>query len=298
MKVLVLGATGMLGHKIFQVLRNRFSDTLCTIRSSTNDESIRRVDLFREKNVIQNVNAHDFPSLQKVLLDLRPQVIVNCIGIIKQRSEAKAAIPSITVNALLPHQLAEICKQWGGRLIHFSTDCVFSGKRGGYLEEDLSDAEDLYGKTKFLGEVAAENAVTLRTSMIGRELTKRKSLLEWLLSQNHAKVAGFKKALYSGVTTNHLAEVVGDVIEYHPKLTGLYQVTAQTISKYDLLCLLRDAYNLDIEVVPDEAFFCDRSMIGDKFHRATGYVCPSWLELAAQLANDPTPYDDYIPHEN
>ena len=289
----MLGATGMLGHKIFQVLRNRFSDTLCTIRSSTNDESIRRVDLFREKNVIQNVNAHDFPSLQKVLLDLRPQVIVNCIGIIKQRSEAKAAIPSITVNALLPHQLAEICKQWGGRLIHFSTDCVFSGKRGGYVEDDPSDAEDLYGKTKYLGEVATENALTLRTSMIGRELARHESLLEWFLSRNHTKVPGFRRALYSGVTTNHLAEVVGDVIEYHAKLSGLHQVSGHTISKYDLLCLLRDAYHLDIEVVPDEVFFCDRSMKGDKFCQAIDYKCPPWPELALQLASDSTPYENW-----
>lgn len=297
MNVLVLGAGGMLGHKMFQVLRERFPDTVGTIRGAIKDEFYRNIDLFHKGNVIENINTEDFPALENKLSDLQPQVIVNCIGIIKQRPGAVAPIPNITLNALLPHKLAKICDQVGGRLIHFSTDCVFSGKRGGYLEDDLSDAEDLYGKTKYLGEVAAEHAVTLRTSMIGRELTKRKSLLEWLLSQNHAKVPGFKKALYSGVTTNHLAEVVGDVIEYHPKLTGLYQVTAQTISKYDLLCLLRDAYNLDIEVVPDEAFFCDRSMIGDKFHRATGYVCPSWLELAVQLANDPTPYDDYTLHE-
>ncbi len=291
MNVLVLGARGMLGHKMFQVLRARFPDTVGTIRGATKDELPRNIDLFQEGNVIGDFNAEDFPALENELSDLQPQVIVNCIGIIKQRPEAIAPIPNITLNALLPHKLARVCDQWGGRLIHFSTDCVFSGKRGGYSEDDPSDAEDLYGKSKFLGEVTTKNAVTLRTSMIGRELAKHKSLLEWFLSQNHKKVPGFKRALYSGVTTNHLAEVVGDVIEYHPKLSGLYQVTGQTISKYDLLCLLRDAYDLDIDVVPDEAFFCDRSMNGDKFRRATGHVCPPWPELAAQLANDPTPYD-------
>jgi dTDP-4-dehydrorhamnose reductase len=162
------------------------------------------------------------------------------------------------------------------------------------VEDDPSDAEDIYGKTKYLGEVSARNAVTLRTSIIGRELTHFKSLLEWFMRQNHSKVPGFTRAFYSGVTTNYLAEVVGNVIQDYPKLSGLYQVTAQTISKCELLCLLRDSFNLDIEVIPDEAFFSDRSMKGDKFMEATGYISPPWSELAAQLANDPTPYQSWI----
>jgi len=287
----------MLGHKVYQVLKERFPDTHCTIRQSGEDERIVKISLLQSDNVIDGVNAEDLNSVAKVLAEHRPKVIVNCVGIIKQRSESVFALPSITVNALLPPWLAEQCASWGGRLIHISTDCVFSGEgnrsNGGYTEDDPSDAEDLYGKTKHLGEVTVENAITLRTSIIGRELFHYGSLLEWFLSQQKAQVTGFRNALYSGVTTNHLAEVIGDVIQFHPDLSGLYQITSQTISKYDLLCLLRDAYKLDVEIIPDEIFHCDRSMLGNKFRRATGYVCPPWPKLTAQLASDTTPYEHW-----
>jgi dTDP-4-dehydrorhamnose reductase len=293
MKVLVLGATGMLGHKMFQLLRRRFPNTFCTIRGDSDDECLRRVELFQEGNVISHVTAEDFPALEELLRNQRPQTVVNCIGVIKQRPEAKDAIPCCMLNTVLPHRLAALCAEWGGRLIHFSTDCVFSGKRGGYVEDDTSDAGDLYGTTKYLGEVIAGNVITLRTSIIGRELIHRQSLLEWFLSQNQMQVLGYRRALYSGVTTNHLAGVVGDLIEFFPGLSGLYQVVSQTISKHDLLCLLREAYALNIEIVPDEAFVCDRSLQGDKFRRATGYRCPPWPELIANLASDRTPYKDW-----
>jgi dTDP-4-dehydrorhamnose reductase len=283
-EILVLGGMGMLGHKMVQRLRQRFPGTYCTIRGSTTDRVARR--FFQNGSVFEHFDATDFGSLERLLLANRPRVVINCIGIIKPRAAAEEAATCITVNSLLPHKLAQICRQWGGRLIHFSTDCVFSGRRGGYREEDVADAEDLYGRTKFLGEVAGEKTLTLRTSIVGRELRHFTSLLEWFLSQNHGKVKGYKKALYSGVTTNWLADVVGNLIDRHPDLSGLYQITGPTISKFDLLCVLRDAYNLDIEILPDDEFWCDRSMVGEKFARATGYVCPPWRELAAQLAEE------------
>ncbi|HKX28480.1 MAG TPA: SDR family oxidoreductase [Blastocatellia bacterium] len=290
MKILVLGATGMLGHKMFQILRERFPDTHGAIRSSINDPRWRKVTLFQRGNVIDHFDAAETARARKILLDLRPQVIVNCVGLIKQRSEAKDAAANIALNALLPHQLAEICGEYGARLIQISTDCIFSGSRGNYTEEDPSDAEDLYGRTKYLGEVARENTLTLRTSIIGRELIHRQSLLEWFLSQNSAKVRGFKHAWYSGVTTNHLAEAVGDLIQKFPGMSGLYQLTSPTITKYELLCLLREAYQLHIEIVPDESFYCNRSLDGDKFNRETGYQSPPWPTLVERLVDDPTPY--------
>jgi dTDP-4-dehydrorhamnose reductase len=216
------------------------------------------------------------------------------VGIIKQRDEARSAIPSITINSLLPHQLAAMVREWGGRVIHFSTDCVFSGSRGDYTEADDSDADDLYGKSKFLGEVATENALTLRTSIIGRELVEHKSLLDWFLAQQHQTIKGFKRVIYSGVTTNQVAQVVADIIQHHPTLAGLYQVVAAPISKYDLLCLLRDAYQMDVNIVPDETVVSDRSMRGDKLHAAIGYESPAWPVLVRNLAADPTPYQDWI----
>lgn len=293
MKILVLGGTGMLGHKVFQAALSRGFDVACTVSRPREDPLIRRVGLFHQGRVIAGVDAMDFPRLRALLVAERPDVVVNCIGVIKQRDAARAPIPSITLNALLPHKLAEWAGGWGGRLIHFSTDCVFSGKTGGYTEDSPSDAEDLYGKSKYLGEVASGNALTLRTSIIGRELSHFRSLLEWFLSQKGQRVRGFTRVIYSGVTTNHLAELVCGIAAGRPGLSGLYQVAAPPISKHDLLRMIREAYRLDVEIVPDDAEVSDRSMSGEAFLRATGCEAPDWPGLINRLAEDPTPYGDW-----
>jgi dTDP-4-dehydrorhamnose reductase len=285
----------MLGHKVFQALSGRYPGTKCTIYGSLKDPFYRSINLFSPQNTIEKVNAMDLQALRQLMEKERPDYLINCIGIIKQRGEAKFAIPSITINSLLPHLLAEWGLSWGGRLVHFSTDCVFSGGKGNYSEDDSSDSEDLYGKSKFLGEVSeAPNALTLRTSIIGRELIHFKSLLEWFLTQTGKQVKGFKKVIYSGVTTNHIAELIGKIISDHPRLSGLYQVTAPAITKYDLLVRLRDAYKLDIKIDPDYSEISDRSMNGQCFYEATRYREPSWDGLIAQLAGDKTPYSDWL----
>jgi dTDP-4-dehydrorhamnose reductase len=283
----------MLGHKMFQTLLSRYPDTTCTVARPLGEPFYQRVDLFRKGRVINMVDAMDLPRLHEILDSEQPGHIVNCIGVIKQREEARAAIPSITLNSLLPHKLAEFAAGWGGRVIHFSTDCVFSGKRGHYTEEDPSDAEDLYGKSKYLGEVSTENALTLRTSIIGRELSQFKSLLEWFLSQKGKTVRGFKRVIYSGVTTNYMAQLVGNLVAEFPSMSGLYQLVGPAISKYDLLCMLRDAYKVNVEIIPDDREVSDRSLIGEKLIKATGYRYPSWMDMVAELANDPTPYDKW-----
>jgi dTDP-4-dehydrorhamnose reductase len=292
MNILVLGGSGMLGHKIFQALQQQIPDTWCTVRDTSINSRLKTVDLFRD-NVIWGVDVTDWQALWRLLSDRRPKVIINCAGIIKQRAEGKEAIPNIEINALLPHRLAELCGSWHGRLIHFSTDCVFNGQHGNYSEESQSDAEDFYGKAKFLGEVAESNCLTLRTSIIGREISHFKSLLEWFLEQNHNKIIGYARAFYSGVTTNYMAELIARIIKEQSELCGLYQVTSDKISKYDLLCLIRDAYEMDVDIGRDNKFFCDRSMIGEKFLKATGYRTPSWPELIAQIQHDSTPYDQW-----
>lgn len=293
MKIIVLGGEGMLGHKMFQILSGRFPKTKCTVIGSFEDSFYRTIPLFTAATMLEKINALDFLSMQSLLNNEKPEYIINCIGIVKQRDEARMAIPSITINALLPHMLAEWASKWGGRLIHFSTDCVFSGQKGCYNEEDPSDAIDLYGKTKYLGEVSAVNALTLRTSIIGREITQFRSLLEWLLAQKGRKVKGFRRVIYSGVTTNYIAELVAKILIDYPKLCGLFHITAPVITKYDLLCRLRDAYGLDVEIVPDENEVSDRSMNGALFRKVTAYPEPSWDELVAKLVTDPTPYDEW-----
>jgi dTDP-4-dehydrorhamnose reductase len=292
--ILVLGADGMLGHKMFQGLSARFPGTRGTVRTPVASGPLRRVELLTTPAIMEGVDVLQEDDLRRRLDTLRPDVVVNCVGIIKQRDAATDPLPSIAINSLLPHRLAAWLQPWGGRVIHFSTDCVFSGRRGRYREDDPSDAEDLYGRTKFLGEVAAPNALTLRTSIIGRELQHHRSLLDWFLQQRGRSIRGFSRVLYSGVTTNHLTTVVGDIIERHRGLSGVYQVASDPISKHDLLHLLRQAYGLDVEIVADDAEVSDRSMIGERFRAATGYVCPPWPELVAELAADPSPYTRWV----
>lgn len=293
-KVLVLGASGMLGHKMYQGLRTIFPSTTAIMRRRKTTPPFCHIDLFQGSDVCDGIDCLDTDVLHHALAGVEPDFIVNCVGIIKQRPQANDAVASLAINALLPHRLAAWADAWGGRVIHFSTDCVFSGARGAYTEEDPSDAQDLYGRSKFPGEVAAENALTLRTSMIGREIEEHRSLLDWFLAQKSGRVRGYRRVIYSGVTTNHLADLVAAIIRDHPDLSGLFQVASVPLSKYELLCLLRDAFSADILIEPDDQEVSDRSMRGDKLRRAIGYVAPSWPDLVQQLAADPTPYERWL----
>jgi dTDP-4-dehydrorhamnose reductase len=290
-RVLVLGGAGMLGHKMFQRCSASFPDTWCTVREDRGDPLLARVDLLAGDRTLTGVDATRLDELDAVIGDLRPDAVINCIGVVKQRGEAKAAIPSITINSLLPHRVAASAARYGGRLVHFSTDCVFSGARGDYREDDFPDAGDLYGRSKFLGEVAEENALTLRTSIIGRELRTHRSLLDWFLAQRGGTIRGYTRVWWSGVTTNHLADLVVGLLDRSPSLHGVYQVAGGKLNKFDLLVALRDAFQVDVQIVPDDSVVLDRSLCGDRFGAAIGYTAPSWPALLAELAADPTPYE-------
>ena len=296
-KIVVLGATGMLGHKMLQKLRPHFPLVIGTMYGRRTEEPYSRIPLFDGPDIIEELDVLDWEGLSTALRNIAPDVVVNCVGIIKQREAAHEYIPSIAINSLLPHRLAELLAEWNGRLIHFSTDCVFSGRRGMYTETDFSDAEDLYGKSKFLGETPEKNALTIRTSIIGRELTNHRSLLDWFLSNKGRKVWGYRRSIWSGLTTNQLAGVVHLVIEQHPELYGVYHVANNPITKYDLLCLIRDAYGLEIEIELVDGENVDRSMDGIRFQSATGYQGPDWPKLLRDLAEDPTPYGEWLGSE-
>jgi dTDP-4-dehydrorhamnose reductase len=221
---------------------------------------------------------------------VRPQVVINCIGIVKQLPAAKDSLQSILVNALFPHRLARLCQAIGARLIHFSTDCVFSGRRGGYVEDDVADADDLYGRTKFLGEVSYDGCLTLRTSMIGRELATSHGLIEWFLSQEGKTIRGYTRAIFSGLSTSALSDVIAHIVAHHPGLQGVYHVGAEPISKFELLSLVKQVYGLNVQIVPDEEVICDRSLNADRFRRVTGFVPPTWPNMIEHIYQDATPY--------
>lgn len=295
MRILVLGGAGMLGHRMVQTLSARFPDTWCTVREPAGDPLLERVELLRGERVLPGVDVADLDRVDGLLGELRPDVVVNCVGVIKQRGAAKEAIPSITINSLLPHRLAAAAARHGGRVVHFSTDCVFSGARGDYREDDVADATDLYGRSKLLGEVADENALTLRTSIIGRELRHHRSLLDWFLAQRGRTIHGYTRTFWSGVTTPYLSRLVLELIERFPGLSGLWQVAGRKIAKHDLLVALRAAYGIDdIEIVPDDRAVLDRSLVDERFRAETGIETPGWEVLLPELAADPTPYHRWV----
>lgn len=278
----------MLGHKLWQTCSLRF-DTFATVRDEFS--TLRGHSMFDERRTLTGVRVNDFESVSQALLSTRPNVVVNCVGIVKQDAAAKDPITSISINSLFPHQLAEGCRGLGARLIHLSTDCVFSGAKGNYSEADYADPQDLYGRTKLLGEVSANNCLTIRTSMIGRELRGSHGLVEWFLAQEGKQIKGFKRAIFSGFTTNALARIIADVIEREPDLSGVWHVSAEPISKFDLLTLIKQTYGLDIEIAADESFMCDRSLDSSRFAAATGFQRPAWPDMIAEMHNDPTSYN-------
>ena len=278
----------MLGHKLWQVFTSRF-DTYATLRQSPSHLSLLNLE---ESHAIDGVSVEDFDSISRVLSDLRPDIVINCIGIVKQDAAGKDPIPSITVNSLFPHRVAKAVSDLGGRFIHLSTDCVFSGSKGSYSEDDSPDAGDVYGRSKLLGEVAEKRCLTIRTSMIGRELQGAHGLVEWFLAQAGGRVRGFKRAIFSGFTTQVLANLIAKIIVEHPDLSGVWHVSAEPISKFDLLTLVKQTYGLAIEIEPDEAFLCDRSLDSSRFRRATGIQTASWPEMIEGMRNDPTPYEE------
>jgi dTDP-4-dehydrorhamnose reductase len=289
MNILILGASGMLGHKVWQVFAEQFDAYVAVCRGFN---YYARYELFDQARTIDCVCVQNLDSIVRAVAVARPHVVVNCIGIVKQATAAQDPPISISVNALFPHRLAHLCQAAGIRLIHISTDCVFSGRKGNYLENDVADAEDLYGRTKLLGELHYDGSLTLRTSMIGRELETTHGLIEWFFGQEGKTIKGFKRAIFSGFTTKVLAEIIAKIILNHPDLQGIYHVASEPISKFDLLSLVKKAYGMNIQIEPDNEVVCDRSLNADRFKRATGYIPPSWSDMIEQMYNDSTPYDE------
>ncbi len=282
-RILILGGSGMLGHQLYKTLKKKY-DVKVTLRG--NYDSVKKYEIFQEEDVRAFVDALDFDSIIRSLASYKPDIIINCIGLIKQLPISTDPLSAITINSLLPHRISLICAASKIRMIHISTDCVFSGKNGNYSEEDLSDAEDLYGRSKYLGEVSYKpHTVTLRTSIIGREIKTKLGLVEWFLSQEN-KVEGFKKAIFSGFTTNELAKVIADFVIPNEELTGVYNVSTDPISKYDLLTLVKNAFKKEIEIIPNESFAIDRSLNSDKFRKLVNYTPPSWNNLITDMKND------------
>jgi len=280
MRVLVLGSNGMLGNAVMRVMsENADWQVFGTVREEGAKRQLPAVLL---KCLIPGVDVEDSDALMTAFGLARPDVVINCVGLVKQLAEANDPLRMLPINSILPHRLARLCAVAAARLVHVSTDCVFSGAKGMYKETDTPDAQDLYGRSKSLGEVDYPQAITLRTSIIGHELSGAQSLIGWFLAQEN-EVKGYRNAIFSGLPTVELARVIRDHVLPRPDLHGIYHVSATPINKFDLLTMVAKVYGKDIRILADEALRIDRSLDSTRFREATGYQPPEWPELIKRM---------------
>lgn len=283
-RVLVLGVTGMLGHMLVRVLSQTHS-IFGTI-STAYDQNKRINQLLPKSQCIDQLDVTDPLKVDSVIRNVQPDFVLNCVGLIKHKMDKRRILDAVVINSVFPHQLAEICTTLGVRLIHFSTDCVFAGTPGIKRLTDVPDAVDVYGSTKRLGEVSYGTSLTLRTSFIGRQIAGDEELIEWALSRRGQTISGYQNAIYSGLTTRALSDVVAQVIHQCPDLIGLFQVASTPISKFDLLTELNVRLRLGMTINRNTTFECDRTLDGSEFSRVTGIQVPSWESMLDELCED------------
>jgi dTDP-4-dehydrorhamnose reductase len=280
----------MLGHKLYQEL-GRTHDVFGSVR--TDFAAVERFGIFEKSRIFEHIDATDRNSVSAVIDQARPDCVINAVGVIKQIPTARDPEAMVALNSVFPRELARMAADTGIRLVSISTDCVYDGSRGNYSEADEPDARDLYGMSKLLGEVDGTNCLTIRTSMIGRELGTSHSIVEWFLAHRGGDVPGFRKAIYSGFSTMEVARIIESIVTDFPGLNGVYNVGSDPISKFELLTLLNEAFAANVRIEPSDELAIDRSLNSSRFRTVTGYVPPAWPEMVAEMAADPTPYDTF-----
>lgn len=284
MKILILGATGEIGHTLCKILSKNYK-VVALMRKNPNIRSVNFFDnILPENHCIFLESFQNFKSVKSEIKKINPDVVINCAGIVKHRKICKEGnIETEYINSTFPHLLAEICSDNDIRFIHFSTDCVFSGEKGNYSESDTPDPIDYYGKSKFLGEVNLPPALTIRTSFIGPSLFHKTGLFEWLKQQKNQTIYGYKNAIYTGLTTIAFSKILMKIVKNHPDLEGLFQISSEPISKFDLIHLINERFKLNIEIKPDSTFVCDRSLNSAAFRNKTNISIPSWEKMIDEL---------------
>ena len=290
MRVLIFGVNGMLGHKLYQRLGSRF-DVYGTIRKDF--DAVAKFGIFEKDRIIGNIDGFSSESLRRAIDEVKPDFVINAIGVIKQIPTSKDVIHALTLNSILPQRLAEFANEDGFRLITISTDCVFDGVKGNYSEAETPDARDLYGLSKLLGEINSPNALTIRTSIIGRELETGHSIVEWFLGNRGGRVKGYTRAIYTGFPTIVMAGIIADIIAERPELHGVWHVSSDPITKFDLLTMLNKQFDTGVEIEPSDEVVIDRSLNSTNFRELTGFMPISWEGLVDMIATDPTPYGSW-----
>lgn len=283
MKVLILGVSGMLGNAMFRFFSGQHQHEVWgTVRNRSN---LQFFDAHLHPHLISDIDVLNQDTLVTLLNRIKPDYVINCIGLVKQLAEVDDPLITLPINAVFPHQLARLCGLCNARMLQISTDCVFSGTKGYYSESDISDATDLYGKSKWIGEVQYPHTLTLRTSIIGHELQSQQSLVDWFISQSGA-CKGYTNAIFSGFPTIVLAHIIHDYILEHPEMSGIYHVAANAINKYELLTMVAKKYQKMIEIIPDGQVCIDRSLDASRFNQLLKYSPPDWPALIETMHND------------
>ena len=281
----------MIGSNLFFLL-NKNHDVKVTLRSKIS--SYQKFGIFNSDNTFDQINILNAAKVEKTINSFSPDVVINAVGITKQNVNNEDEELIMQVNAFFPHILDQFCLKQDCKLIHLSTDCIFSGDEGFYSENDSADAKDLYGKSKYQGEIRSKNSITLRKSTLGLELENKHGLVEWWLSTK-GEIKGFRRAIYSGFIIRELSKVIDMILADFPGLSGTWNVASKPINKFDLLCGLQERLNRkDIEIIPDDDFICDRSLDGSAFRNLTGYRTPEWNKMLDSLAIDIEKRDNTI----
>lgn len=282
MRLLILGVSGLIGHNLYQELSSDF-EVFGTLHRSKNQ--YRNIAMFSGNNVVENVDVSKFEMLKGLLNAINPEVIINCVGITKRKIDNNSPSEPIYVNALFPHLLSSWANENNKRIIHFSTDCVFDGKIGNYNEDSITTAEDLYGRTKALGEINYKHTLTIRSSFIGLELFDRTELLDWFLAQEGKQIKGFKNTFYSGVSTKFMAKLVKDIIQKFPDLSGIYHLAPEKpVSKFELLSIAKEVFKVNVDIVPDVLHVHTPTLDATKLRNKINFIVPSWNEMLNELA--------------
>lgn len=287
-KILILGANGMLGGSLHRHFTNSIHQVIGTVRS---EKSLNQIRAMGFENILKNVEVTDYARIQNLAETFKPDYIFNCVGLIKQLDAGNCPTTAIEINSLVPHKLAEIASMNGSKLIHFSTDCIFSGNKGGYVEDDTPDACDIYGRSKLLGEVGYGGHLTLRTSIIGHEIDTNLSLVDWFLSQD-GSVNGYSNAVFSGLPTCYIAQFIEKYIFSFPNISGVYHLSVDPIDKFSLLTLIKKVYLKNTVINNFESFRIDRSLNSDLLRKTVNYTPPSWEELIEIMYEEYKKYFD------
>lgn len=256
----------MLGFTLFNYLKTKKKlKVFGTIRKKVS----------KQKNILTKIDIKDFKLLKKRILEISPDMIINCIGIVKSEVKNISKYQVIKINSKLPNYLNKISSKLNFKLVHISTDCVFSGKNKINSEKSVTKPLDLYGKSKLAGEFKSNTNIVIRTSIIGHEIDYKRGLLEWFLKQE-GSIFGFSKAFFSGLTTLELSKIIYEKIIFKKDLSGIYHVSGKKINKYNLLKKIRKIYNKKINIKKESKFSINRSLDSTRFISRTGYVKKNW----------------------